>query len=243
VKGVAVIVSALLCGSVGCDQLFGAQHVDLDRDAAIDAAPACENAMPFGSECRTLSLTLTNDTHLSPTTPDTPLGGRDAIKIAASEPGLFKFLTTDFAADERIAAMTLTLDPLYSKNAKACSVDNMTCELCPSPAFGAWQLYYLTTSWNEAEATWNTPWSTPGASATPEDRSTLIATGPPTATGDLVMPVSSDALLAHSPDCFRQDGALALLVSIEGAAYFDGHEANQCGIPGKPPALTVTLCR
>lgn len=248
-RAVTLLALALLA-SAGCDQLFTLQHLGPPIDAPeADALPSCEDPTPFGSECRTVMLPVTNDTFITATEPDAAFGTRDAMRISSTDPALLKFDTSLIAPGERIAAMTLALDPKYNQSAKTCSTDNQTCELCPSPGFGAWELRWMRTSWNEAQATWNLPagagtsWTTPGAAAVPDDRSERVATGaPPVGGGSLILTVTADQLHARSPDCYRTENQLALLVTIEGIAYFDVREGSAC-ITGAPPQLTVTLCR
>lgn len=235
-------------GAAGCDQLFKLDHL---KTIAVDASPPCEDPTPFGTDCRTLALPLTNDTYLSESSPDTPLGTRDAIRISANEPGLFKFDTTAIGADERIADVTLTLDPNWTKNAKACSPSGSLCTLCPAPSIGSWSVAWTITGWSQTATTWNladapaTPWAIPGAKGIPADRSEVVATGAaPTGDTQLVMHIPADRLLARSPNCYRSADRLALLVTIEGAAYFESSEVNNCDPAVENPAtLTVTVCR
>jgi hypothetical protein len=196
-------------------------------------------------------LPITNDTFISQTEPDTAFGTRDALRISSNEPALLKFDTSMIADDERIAAMTLSIDPKYSQQAKACSTDNVTCDVCPTPGLGAWEVRWMRTDWNDAQATWNGPtgtgttWSMPGAAGVPDDRSDLVATGPPpVGGGSVIMPIASDKLLAHSPDCYRTPNQLAIQLTIDGSAYFDVHEGTVCLTGTEVPALLeATLCR
>lgn len=248
-RAVTLLAPALLT-SAGCDQLFALQPLGPPLDAPeVDALPACEDPTPFGSECRTVMLPITNDTYITATEPAVAFGARDAMRISSTEPALLKFETSQIAPDERIASLTLALDPKYNQQAKTCSTDNLTCELCPTAALGAWELRWMRTSWNEAQATWNLPagpgtsWTLPGAAAVPDDHSERVATGaPPVGGGSLVLTVTAEELLARSPNCYRTENQLALLVTIEGIAYFDVREGSAC-ITGSPPLLTVTLCR
>jgi hypothetical protein len=249
VKSALALLAVLACPA--CEQLFGLQHLDPPIDAKeIDAPRACEDPTPFGSECRTVMLPITNDTFITEASSDTPFGSYDALKISGLTPALLKFDTSQIAADERIASMTLTIDPKYAQGAKACSNDNLTCMTCPTPALGAWQIRWMRTDWNEAEATWSSPsagatWSMPGASAEPDDRSAVVASGaPPVGGGSMVMPITSEQLLEHSPNCYRTESQLALMLAIEGLAYFDTKEGTVCTDgPEIPALLDVTLCR
>jgi hypothetical protein len=247
---IARVAWLLACAS--CSQLFGLTEVatqDAAIDAAPDAAPSCENSAPFGTSCRDVMLTATNDTFLSAAAPSTVFGGEDAVKISSTEPGLFKFYTGDFAPGERIAAMTLTLDANYVRNATVCSATFDVCELCPMPGYNSWQLAYATTTWNEAQASWaqaapGVAWAAAGASDVPNDHSAPIAMGPAPGSGNLVMVVPQAALLAHSPDCYRSSDALALRVTIDGLGYFESHEQNPCdSVVPNPARLLVTLCQ
>ena len=240
---VAVACVLLLCG---CHELFG-----LDYITPTDAAPPCEDPTPFGLQCRDLTLPITHDGFLSATMPEIAFGTRDAIRISDHEPGIFMFDTIDIADDERIAAMTLTLDPLYSRGAYACSSTNAACTICPAPAIGSWSVHWMPTTWNQAQATWTdaaagTPWVLPGAQSIPEDRSPVVASGPPTggSSGLLVMSISRDELLAKSPNCYRMGRSIALLVTIQGSTYVEPLEDTRC-VSGlsNPAELTVTVCR
>ena len=245
---VAITLASACIALTGCDYLFQLQQVER-VDADIDALAACEDPAPFGSMCRTMQFTLSDDTYLSSTVPDQSFGARDAIFISSNEPALFKFATPPFDVGERIASMKLTLDPYVSSQAKACSSTGITCTVCPPPALGTWNLHWTTTNWNQATATWNhsdapnTPWSLPGAAGIPDDRSPLVASGV-SGTSVLVVDVSENELLAHSPDCYRRPDSIALLVTLEGAAYFDAREENVCNTAVEtPPSLEVSLCR
>ena len=239
-----------LFASAGCDQLFKLEHldhVDAGIDAPIDALPPCENAAPFGPSCRTIQLPLTGDTYLSAQATNTPLGTSDAFRISSTEPALFKFAAADIQPDERIASLKLTLDPYVSQNAKTCSSDGIICELCPAPGLGAWALHWVIADWNQAEATWNhaspaSPWVLPGAAGVPDDRSELVASGVSGASL-VIVEATADQLLARSPECYRTATSLALLVTIDGSAYFDAFEPNDCVGAEAPPVLEVSLCR
>ena len=246
--GAPTLLPACVVAFGGCDYLFQLQQVH-PVDASIDALASCEDLTPFGSSCRTVELLLTNDTYLSATAPDTPLGTRDAIRISSTDPALFKFDTTAIEPDERIARLTLTLDPYVSQNAKACSATADTCELCPAPGLGSWKLHWASPNWNQAEATWNhtaapmIPWAAPGANGIPDDRSEVVASGP-SGTSLLIADIPSADLLARSPNCYRNADSLAILVTLDGAAFFDSRERNACGATTEsPPKLEVTLCR
>jgi hypothetical protein len=240
----------VLIAGAGCDQLFKLEHV-ARHDAALDAAPsACEDRSPFGMSCRDVTLVATSDTYLSAAAPDTPLGTRDAIRISSTEPGLFKFDTSMIATDERIAAMHFSLNPYESVNAKACSTNGVICQLCPAPSIGGWNLHWTTVDWNEAQTTWNhellmpsQPWVAPGAAGIPDDRSELVALG--VSPSDVFeIDIGDEALRAHSPNCYRGENRLALLVTIEGVAYFDARENNDCASNIEmPPTLVVSVCR
>jgi hypothetical protein len=60
----------------------------------------------------------------------------------------------------------------------------------------------------------------------------------------MVMPITSEQLLEHSPNCYRTENQLALMLAIEGVAYFDTKEGTVCTDgPEIPALLDVTLCR
>jgi hypothetical protein len=242
------LVIPLAC-VVGCDQLFKLDHLE-PLDAAPDATTSsCENPAPFTQDCRPLTLPLTSDTFLSAANPDTPFGLRDALHISDDGPALLKFDTTAIAAGERIASLKLTLDPYFSVSTLLCGT-NATCGVCPAPSIGAWSLHWAITGWNQSNTTWNladspaTAWATPGAAAIPIDRSERIASGTG-APSLLIIDVGSEALLAHSPDCYRSADRLALLVTVEGGAYFDASEDTPCDNGGaeRPPLLEALVCR
>ena len=101
-----------------------------------------------------------------------------------NEPALFKFFTGDIAPDERIAEMTLELDPYFSMQAKACNDSNhAACIPCPASNIGIWHLSYARTDWTQSQATWNEAstgmtWAAAGASEFPTDRSAELIGSP-----------------------------------------------------------------
>jgi hypothetical protein len=244
----------LLTASAGCDKLFSIDKVTID--ASIDAppdvgidAPMCENSTPFGTNCRMITLPLTEDTYLQSSDPATAFGTLDAVRTTATDPALFKFFTGGIAADERIAEMTLELDPYFGMMAKAChDADHTTCGMCPPADIGVWQIAYVRTDWMQSEATWNqvatsVAWREPGAAAIPDDRSDVLASGPGVASGQLFMTIPGSVLLQHSPDCYRSADSIALRVTTQGLSYFEAQELNLCAGDSLNPTLAVTLCK
>lgn len=237
-------LAALFLLASACDEVF-----DLEEVTPPDAPPPCENATPFGTSCRMLDVPITSDTFISQAQPDTPLGMLDALHISPTDRALLKFSTVGVDADERIAGIRLTLMPYWRTQAKLCSTDGMMCNVCPAASIEGWDLHWAITGWNQLSTTWNVaddpnvPWTRAGADAIPDDRSPVVISGaPPAANTALVIDVPADALLTHSPNCYRDGDRLAVLITLTGSAYFGSSEPNLCAID-EPPTMQLTLCR
>lgn len=238
-------LAALILLASGCAEVF-----DIEEIVPPDAPPPCENAAPFGMSCRTLDLSLLSDTFISQAEPNTALGMLDAIHISSTDRALIKFSTAGIEADERIAGVRLTLTPYWMRQARACSSSRADCTVCPAPSIEGWNLHWAITGWSQTATTWNfvdvpnnTPWTLPGADAIPNDRSPVIVSGPPPAANTaLVITVPEDALRAHSPDCYRYEERLAVMITLAGTAYFGSSEPNPC-FGNEPPTMQLTLCR
>jgi hypothetical protein len=139
----------------GCDSLF-----DLKVVPPPDGPPACYSSRQFGQICRTVTANDIEDTYLAAGKPTTPLGGRDALLVTATDPGLLKFDVSMIMPSERIADAQLVATP--AGQADNCTNGTGSCPYCPIMVT-QWQLAWVTTDWSSATATYDTrdgvtPW-------------------------------------------------------------------------------------
>ena len=238
-------LALVLVATVGCDGVFQLTHVGPPPpDAPPDAARPCFNPEPFGATCRTIMVPLIADTALSSAMPDTAYGTKDAVKVTASDPGLFKFDLAGIESTERIAGARLAV-PVVTPTGTAIACGTNGCNLaCGPSSVESSRLYWLTPDWSQQYATFNAadqnlPWNVPGAAGT--ERSELVATGLPPTNNALQIDVAPEDIMRIKPECFATT-QLGMLVLVQGTAWFRQLGNQPCTIE-RSATLELTLCK
>jgi len=227
----------------GCDGVFG-----LTRE-------------PLPPNCRvTDRLPPSADTYL---VDETPHGSDDILVADPDHPALLKFYLT---GANLMPTDTITAAVIHATIATRGDACGGTCGLCPVNEATRYQLYWMTSSWYQANATMRyaengvpmppdpglAEWSAPGASGG-ADRSSLVADKPVTADvtrpGEIEFEISEDATdpATGNPATpwLTNAGRLAIQLRADhrlAITSLERFDNSNCADMVPQPTLTLTIC-